>query len=99
MARTFLDVDPRTLRLPPSRLDGANPTKLHLQIARFLGSTRGMPPLEVYQGRNGLLMVWDGVTRATRMAKLAPGTLVRVEVLGTSKKDFGQQPTVEERLP
>jgi hypothetical protein len=99
MARTFLDVDPRTLRLPPSRLNGANPVKLQLQMMRFLGSAKGIPPLEVYQDRDGLLMIWNGVTRATCIAKLAPGTLVRVEVLGTSKKDFGRQPTVEERLP
>src|SRR5689334_4996516 len=99
MARTFLDVDPRTLRLPPSRLNGADPVKLQLQMAQFLGSTKGMPPLEVYQDRNGLLMIWNGVTRATRIAKLAPGTLVRVEVLGTSQKDFSRQPAVEDRLP
>jgi hypothetical protein len=68
-------------------------------MMHYLGSTKGMPPLEVDQDRNGLLMIWNGVTRATRIAKLAPGTLVRVEVLGTSKKDFGRQPTVEERLP
>jgi hypothetical protein len=68
--RTFLEIDPRTLRLPPSRLDGADPAKLHRQIARYGQSVQGMPPLFVYRGSDGELMISDGVTRATRVAKL-----------------------------
>jgi len=33
--RVFLDVDPRSLRLPGSRRSGADPLKLHRQIAQF----------------------------------------------------------------
>ena len=40
----FLDVDPRTLHLPPSSRYGADPGKLQRQIARFGRSTAGMPP-------------------------------------------------------
>src|SRR5580704_654555 len=73
----FRDVDPCELRVPASRRSGADPFKLHRQIARFGASAAGMPPLIVYEGTDGVLVLYDGVTRATRIAKLAPGTLVR----------------------
>jgi hypothetical protein len=60
--RLFLDVDPRVLHLPTSRLSGADPVKLHRQNARYGTSTLGMPPLEVYRGTDGKLMIFDGVT-------------------------------------
>lgn len=97
--RVFLDVDPRQLRLPASRLAGADPLKLQRQIARFGTSTRGMPPLEVYRGSDGALMIYDGVTRATRVAKLAPDVLVRVEVMDDLTMPVGSFPTVEQMLP
>ncbi len=49
--------------------------------------------------RAGLLMIWEAVTRATRIALLSPGTMIRVEVLATKDKDFSKQPRVEDRLP
>jgi len=48
MAAQLLDVDPRTLHVPPSRLSGADPFKLQRQIARFGASTAGMPAPWVY---------------------------------------------------
>ncbi len=95
----FLDVDPKTLHLPTSRLSGADPIKLHDQIVRFGPSTVGMPPLLVYRGSDGLIMLYDGVTRATRVARLLPGVLVRVEVMRTLKKPVGHLPTIGEKLP
>jgi hypothetical protein len=97
--REFLDVDPCCLRLPPSRAQGADPYKLQVQIARFGRSTSGMPALEVYRGRDGELMISDGVTRATRVAKLLPGVLIRAEVLDDLTVPFGHLPTVKDRLP
>lgn len=97
--RTFLDVDPRTLRLPTSRLDGADPAKLHRQIARYGKSVQGMPTLFVYRGLDGELMISDGVTRATRVAKLRPGVAVQVEVIGELSTPCGHLPTVGARLP
>jgi hypothetical protein len=79
MPADFRDVDPRELRLPPSRAAGADPLKLQRQIAQFGTSTAGMPPLWVYEAADGALVVYNGVTRATRVAKLLPGLLVRVE--------------------
>ena len=95
----FLDVDPRTLHLPPSARCGADPGKLQRQIARFGKSAAGMPAPWVYQGSDGALVISNGVTRATRVAKLLPGVLVRVEVIGTLKTPVGHYPTVGDRLP
>jgi hypothetical protein len=97
-AREFVQVDPATLRLPGSRRDGADPSKLHRQIARHGKSIDGMPPLEVKRGSDGELVIFDGVTRATRVAKLLPGTLISVEVTGELNGPVGDLPTVGERL-
>jgi hypothetical protein len=97
--REFLDVDPRTLRLPPSSLAGADPAKLQRQIARHGRSTAGMPRLVTYRGSDGELVVYDGVKRATRVAKLLPGQTVPVEVIGPIPSPGAKHPTVGERLP
>ena len=99
MPSDLRDVDPRELRVPPSRRSGADPVKLHRQIARFGASSAGMPPLIVYEGTDGLLVVYNGVTRATRIAKLAPGTLVRVEVIGRLRRAYGPDPKIGDLLP
>jgi hypothetical protein len=86
MAADFREVDPTELRLPSSRSNGADPVKLQRQIARHGTSIVGMPPLQAYEGSDGVLELYDGVTRATRVAKLLPGTRVRVEVIGKLKR-------------
>ena len=86
MAADFRGVDPADLRLPSSRSSGADPGKLQRQIAKHGTSTAGMPPLTAYEGSDGVLELYDGVTRATRVAKLLPGTKVRVEVVGKLKR-------------
>ena len=99
MPSTFRDVDPRALRVPSSRPCGADPAKLQRQIAQFGASSAGMPPPWVYEGTDGELVIFNGVTRATRIAKLAPGTLLRVEVIGKIKAAFGSLPTTGDLLP
>jgi hypothetical protein len=94
----FRQVDPRELRVPPSR-PGADPFKLQRQIASFGASSNGMPPLIVYEGTDGVLMVYNGVTRATRIAKYSPGTLVTVEVAGRLRRAFGKDPKIGDLLP
>ena len=37
--REFLQVDPASLHLPGSRRDGADPIKLHRQVAKYLPGT------------------------------------------------------------
>src|SRR5438876_8805009 len=99
MPADFRDVDPRELRVPPSRPSGADPVKLQRQIARFGTSSAGMQPLIVYEGTDGVLVVYNGVTRATRIAKFAPGTLVRVEVIGRLRRAYGPEPKIGDLLP
>ena len=97
--REFLDVDPRLLHVPASRRTGADPLKLHRQIARFGASDDGMPPLEVSRGSDGELMINDGVTRATRIAKLLPGSTVRVEVIDDLPIPAGSFPSIGDLIP
>ena len=95
----LVDVDPRTLHVPPSRMSGADPYKLQRQIARFGASSVGMPPPWAYRGTDGELMIYNGVTRATRIAKLAPGTLIRIQVVGTLRGPVGQLPKIGDLIP
>jgi hypothetical protein len=99
MPKEILYADPRTLRLYGRRDSGADPWRLQQRIAQFGKSLAGMPPLEAYRARDGHLLLYNGVTRATRAALLCPGQLVPVEVLGTMNVDGTKYPTVEERLP
>jgi hypothetical protein len=59
----------------------------------------GMPPPWVYRGTDGELQLYNGVTLATRIAKLSPGTLVRVEVVGDLAAPLGNLPTIGDLLP
>jgi hypothetical protein len=95
----FRDVDPRELRVPPSRPQGADPGKLQRQIAQFGPSMAGMPPPWVYEASDGVLVVYNGVTRATRIAKLSPGTLIRVEVVGKLRRAAAGDPKIGDLLP
>ncbi len=80
MPQTIL-VDPANLHLPPERRQGVDPGKLARQIAKHGKSLDGMPPLQLVRGRDGKLRINDGVTRATRAAKLRPGELVPAEII------------------
>ena len=98
MPSEFRHVDPRELRVPSSRRHGADRVKLQRQIARFGATSLGMPSLVVYKGTDGVLVIYNGVTRATRMALLAPGTLVRVEVIGQLRRAYGPAPKIGDLL-
>ena len=98
MAADLRDVDPAELRVPGSRASGADPYKLQQQIARFGASAVGMPPIWVYEGSDGVLEIANGVTRATRIAKLAPGSPVRVEVIGKRRRAHGPDPKIGDLL-
>jgi hypothetical protein len=58
-----------------------------------------MPAPWVYEGTDGELVIFNGVTRATRIAKLAPGALLRVEVIGKLNAAFASLPTIGDLLP
>jgi hypothetical protein len=95
----FRDVDPRELRVPPSRRQGADPAKLDREMSLFGRSAVGMPPPWVYEGTDGFLVLYNGVTRATRIAKLSSGTTIRVEVIGKLPKPFAGDPKIGDLLP
>jgi hypothetical protein len=98
MSEPIREVDPSELRLPPSRAGGADPWKLHQQIRLFGSSKAGMPPIFAYEDPDGLLEITDGVTRATRMAKLAPGDTVPVIVIGYYRRSRASSPCVRDHL-
>jgi len=98
MPQDFRDVDPRELRLP-SRHSGADPFKLQQQTARFGASSVGMPPPWVYEASDGVLVLYNGVTRATRIAKLAPGATIRVEVVGRLRRNYAGEPKIGDQVP
>jgi hypothetical protein len=98
MSQPIRDVDPSELRLPPSRASGADPWKLHQQIRQFGSSKDGMPPIFVYEDPDGVLEISDGVTRATRIAKLAPGETVPVLVIGRYRRSRASSPCVRDRI-
>jgi len=79
-------------------MSGADPWKLHQQIRQYGFSRDGMPPLFAYEDPDGILEVTDGVTRATRIAKLAPGTTVPVIVIGRYRRSRAHAPRVRDRL-
>ncbi len=58
-----------------------------------------MPPLIVYEASDVVLVIYNGVTRATRIAKLAPGALLRVEVIGRLRRAYGLDPKIGDLLP
>ena len=65
MAADFRDVDPGELRVPPSRRQGADPGKLARQISLFGRSAVGMPPPWVYEGSDGVLVLYGLVAPTT----------------------------------
>ncbi len=73
--------------------------KFTRQLSQYGTSTVGMPDIQVHVDPDGRLMIMDGVTRATRVAKFLPGTLVRVEVIGVEKRSIAHYPTVADQLP
>src|SRR5438128_2670614 len=100
MPAHVVQVDPGSLRLPPSRLAGADPLKLQRQFAKFGSSIAGMPLPWVHRDKNGLLMLVDGVTRASRVTKYLPGQLIPVEITqDRPNADFSKLPTVRDKLP
>ena len=66
--------------------EGADLYKLKHQIARFGGSANGMPPIWVWECSDGVLLISNGVTRATRIHYLAPGQLVTIEITEVKPK-------------
>jgi hypothetical protein len=58
-----------------------------------------MPTLEVSRGTDGELMINNGVTRATRVAKLLPGVLLQVEVIDDLPIPVGKFKAIGDLVP
>ena len=58
-----------------------------------------MSPPWVYEGTDGVLLLYNGVIRATRIAKLAPGRLIQIEVIGKLPKAFAGETKIGDLLP
>jgi hypothetical protein len=58
-----------------------------------------MPVIEVSRGADGMLMINDGVTRATRVATLLPGVTVRVEIIDDLPRPVGVLPRIGDLIP
>lgn len=95
----FRDVDPRELRLTSIRRSGIDPYKLQRQIAKYGSSAAGMQPPVVYEASDGVLVLYNGVTRAARIAKLCPGATIRVEVAGRLKRAYLGEPKIGDFIP
>lgn len=90
----ILEVDPKDWHLRSSQVSCADPFKLQTQIARFGTSAVGMPPPWVCRGSDGALVIYNGVTRPTRIAKLAPGKLIRIEIVGEIRRPVRGYPKI-----
>ena len=77
---------------------GADPLKLQTRIARFGSRPRDACPW-VYESSDGVLIVYNGSTRATRIAKLAPGATIRVEVVGKLRRAYAGEPKIGDQVP
>ena len=71
---------PGKLRLPPTRPEGADDYKLALQEMEYGPSTEGMPAIEVLLGSDEQMIIFNGVTRATRAYRYHPNAPVLVEI-------------------
>lgn len=76
---------------------GARVTWKTRQICELGSSVAGMPPMLVHEDPDGVLEVTDGVTRATRIAKLAAGETVPVVVIGRYRRSRADSPRVRDR--
>lgn len=93
-----MDVDPKELRALLPGHPVAIPSNY---IVRSLGLVlrRRECRSSVFEGSDGALEIYNGVTRATRIAKLSPGTLVRVEVVGPFRYPVGHLPKIGDFIP
>lgn len=97
--RVFVTIDPRLLRLRLADAAGADPGKLHDQTLQFGSSMKGMPPPECYRGSDGEILLYNGIIRATRIARESPGTPIVVEILEEKKKPYGSFPLLGDTIP
>lgn len=88
---------PGKLHLPPTRPEGADDYKYARQESEFGASVGDMPAIEVIAGAGEQMVIFNGVTRATRAYRYHPDQRVLVEVTDILPgQDMSRYPTVEE---
>ena len=73
--------------------------KLQQQIAQFGTSVQRNASVGGQSCADGEFVVNNGVTRATRIAKLLPGVPVRVEVIDDLPIPVGSFPSIGDLIP
>lgn len=73
------------------------------EVGRDVSNEREIPTGKPWasrpaEGTDGVLELVDGVTRATRVAKLLPGTTIRVEVIGKLRRPHAQSRRIRASL-
>ena len=93
----FRWVLPGKLRLSPTRPEGADDYKLAMQVVEYGSSTDGMPPIEVIVGADEEMIIFNGVTRATRAYQYHSDETVLVEVTDVLlSTNMGRYRTIKE---
>lgn len=90
---------PGGLHVPPERVDGADPMKLQDQYNEHGSDLSQIPPLEIIEAANGALVIYNGVTRATRSYMVDPTRVVPIIITSSLPgADAGHLPTIEQTL-
>ena len=90
---------PGGLRVPPEWPDGADPMKLQDQYNAHQFDLSDMPPLEVIETAGGALVIFNGVTRATRSYMIDPNRMVPIIITQSyPNANTDHLPTIEQLL-
>lgn len=99
MSETIQYILPGKLRVPPERVDGADPMKLQDQFNEYENNLSQLPPLEVIAAAGEALVIFNGVTRATRSYMVDPGRVVPIIITASyPNAEVGHLPTIEQLL-
>jgi hypothetical protein len=91
-------IPPNSGFLPPASRGRTHTNFIGKSICSEHLSIDGMPPVLVYEGSDGFLEIFDGVTRATRIAKFSPGVEIVVEIIGKLRQPRAHYPRVGDRI-
>ena len=90
-----IDVDPCGLRMPHSK-PHVDVTRLVQHLAKHGSSVEGMPPVWLSEDPQGLYVLVNGVTRATRACLFTVrGTLIPAVVIDRVRRSLTLEPTVK----
>ena len=94
----FREVDPRELRVPPSRERCARCAAASTVEFDYWEFPNEPPSPWVYEAEAGVLVLYDGVITAAWVAKNSPGVTIRVEVIGRLQRNRAADPKIGDLL-